>query len=51
METGYPSVPAAMDCSSGNTFRLASYSDEQVMPTVAVRRRRGGKPAVAHANG
>jgi len=37
-----------MDCSFGNTFRRASYSDEQVMPTVVAGRWRAGKPAAAH---
>ena len=35
MKIGYPCVNAAMDCSSGNTFRLASYSDERVAAAVA----------------
>jgi UV DNA damage endonuclease len=35
MKIGYPCVNAAMDCSSGNTFRLASYSDERVVAAVA----------------
>jgi UV DNA damage endonuclease len=35
MKIGYPCVNEAMDCSSGNTFRLASYSDERVVAAVA----------------
>src|SRR3954465_3238056 len=35
MKIGYPCVNEAMDCSAGNTFRLASYSDERVVAAVA----------------
>ena len=35
MKIGYPCVNAAIDCSAGNTFRLASYSDERVVAAVA----------------
>ena len=34
MKIGYPCVNEAMDCSAGNTFRLASYSDERVVTAV-----------------
>ena len=34
MKIGYPCVNEAMDCSSGNTFRLASYSDERLVAAV-----------------
>ena len=34
MRIGYPCVNEAMDCSSGNTFRLASYSEERLIAAV-----------------
>ena len=34
MRIGYPCVNEAMDCSSGNTFRLASYSEERLVAAV-----------------
>ena len=35
MRIGYPCVNEAMDCSSATTFRLASYTEERLRPTVA----------------
>ena len=35
MKIGYPCVNGSMDCSAGNTFRLASYSEERVVAAVA----------------
>ena len=35
MRIGYPCVNEAMDCSSATTFRLASYTEERLLPTVA----------------
>lgn len=35
MRIGYPCVNEAMDCSSATTFRLASYTEERLVPTVA----------------
>ena len=35
MKIGYPCVNEAMDCSSATTFRLASYTEERLLPTVA----------------
>ncbi|MFC6225418.1 UV DNA damage repair endonuclease UvsE [Hymenobacter artigasi] len=34
MKIGYPCVNEAMDCSSGNTFRLASYLEERLVAAV-----------------
>ena len=34
MKIGYPCVNASMDCSAGNTFRLASYTPERLIAAV-----------------